>query len=125
MMPLNFMVLRLRSLLRQDLLMVMVRLLLSQEMRLRMPSMLSFLHQKPRKGWEDCYFNVIGQVIDANAPFAHLSGYNFMTAQTTASGTEISEISFKHKIAVLKFEVTLPDGIVPKYITLSTQMMPV
>ena len=44
-----------------------------------------------------------------------------MTAQTTASGTEISEISFKHKIAVLKFEVTLPDGIVPKYITLSTQ----
>ena len=49
MMPLNFMVLRLRSLLRQDLLMVMARLLLSQEMRLRMPSMLSFLHQKPRK----------------------------------------------------------------------------
>lgn len=41
--------LRLRSLPRQDLLMVMARLLLSQEMRLRMPSMLSFLHQKPRK----------------------------------------------------------------------------
>ena len=37
------------SLLRQDLLMVMARLLLSQEMQLRMPSMLSFLHQKPRK----------------------------------------------------------------------------
>ena len=80
-----------------------------------------FPASKAEKRWEDCYFNVIGQVIDANAPFAHLSGYNFMTAQTTASGTEISEISFKHKIAVLKFEVTLPDGIVPKYITLSTQ----
>lgn len=76
---------------------------------------------KAEKSWEDCYFNVIGQVIDANAPFAHLSGYNFMTAQTTASGTDISEISFKHKIAVLKFEVTLPGGIAPKYITLSTQ----
>ncbi|KAA5404830.1 fimbrillin family protein [Bacteroides cellulosilyticus] len=80
-----------------------------------------FPASKAEKRWEDCHFNVIGQVIDANAPFAHLSGYNFMTAQTTASGTEISEISFKHKIAVLKFEVTLPDGIVPKYITLSTQ----
>ena len=80
-----------------------------------------FPTSKAEKRWEDCHFNVIGQVIDANAPFAHLSGYNFMTAQTTASGTEISEISFKHKIAVLKFEVTLPDGIVPKYITLSTQ----
>lgn len=80
-----------------------------------------FPASKAEKRWEDCYFNVIGQVIDANAPFAHLSGYNFMTAQTTASGTEISEISFKHKIAVLKFEVTLPDDIVPKYITLSTQ----
>lgn len=80
-----------------------------------------FPASKAEKRWEDCHFNVIGQVIDANAPFAHLSGYNFMTAQTTASGTEISEISFKHKIAVLKFEVTLPNGIVPKYITLSTQ----
>ena len=80
-----------------------------------------FPASKAEKRWEDCHFNVIGQVIDASAPFAHLSGYNFMTAQTTASGTEISEISFKHKIAVLKFEVTLPDGIVPKYITLSTQ----
>ena len=80
-----------------------------------------FPASKAEKRWEDCYFNVIGQVIDANAPFAHLPGYNFMTAQTTASGTDISEISFKHKIAVLKFEVTLPDGIFPKYITLSTQ----
>lgn len=80
-----------------------------------------FPASKAEKRWEDCRFNVIGQVIDASAPFAHLSGYNFMTAQTTASGTEISKISFKHKIAVLKFEVTLPDGIVPKYITLSTQ----
>lgn len=80
-----------------------------------------FPASKAEKRWEDCHFNVIGQVIDLNAPFAHLSGYNFMTAQTTASGTEISEISFKHKIAVLKFEVTLPDGIAPKYITLSTQ----
>ena len=34
---------------RQDLLMAMARLLLSQGMRLRMPSMLSFLHQKLRK----------------------------------------------------------------------------
>ena len=80
-----------------------------------------FPASKAEKRWEDCCFNVIGQVIDANAPFVHLSGYNFMTAQTTASGTDISEISFKHKIAVLKFEVTLPDGIFPKYITLSTQ----
>lgn len=80
-----------------------------------------FPASKAEKRWEDCYFNVIGQVIDANAPFAHLPGYNFMTAQTTASGTDISEISFKHKIAVLKFEVTLPGGIIPKYITLSTQ----
>ncbi len=45
----------------------------------------------------------------------------FFPASKADSGTEISEISFKHKIAVLKFEVTLPDGIVPKYITLSTQ----
>lgn len=80
-----------------------------------------FPASKAEKKWADCYFNVIGQVIDANAPFAHLADYNFMTAQTTASGTEISDISFKHKIAVLKFDVTLPGSIVPKYITLSTQ----
>lgn len=49
-----------------------------------------FPASKAEKRWEDCYFNVIGQVIDASAPFAHLAGYNFMTAQTNASGTEIS-----------------------------------
>lgn len=76
---------------------------------------------KAENRWEDCYFNVIGQVIDADAPFAHLADYNFMTAQTTASGAEISDIHFKHKIAVLKFNVTLPGSIIPKYITLSTQ----
>jgi len=76
---------------------------------------------KAENRWEDCYFNVIGQVIDANAPFAHLAGYNFMTTQTNASGTEISDISFEHKIAVLKFNITLPTDIIPKYVTLSTQ----
>lgn len=80
-----------------------------------------FPASKAEKRWEDCYFNVIGQVIDASAPFAHLAGYNFMTAQTNASGTEISDINFKHKIAVLKFDVTLPGIVTPKYITLSTQ----
>lgn len=80
-----------------------------------------FPASKAEKRWEDCYFNVIGQVIDASAPFAHLAGYNFMTAQTNASGTEISDINFKHKIAVLKFDVTLPESVTPKYITLSTQ----
>ena len=80
-----------------------------------------FPASKAEKRWEDCYFNVIGQVIDASAPFAHLAGYNFMTAQTNASSTEISDINFKHKIAVLKFDVTLPGSVTPKYITLSTQ----
>lgn len=80
-----------------------------------------FPNSRAEKKWADCYFSVLGQIQDASKPRAHLVDYNFMTAKVTFASTSIATINFLHKIAVLKFMVTLPTGVSPKSISLSTQ----
>ncbi|NDV83805.1 fimbrillin family protein [Bacteroides sp. 51] len=79
-----------------------------------------FPDSRAEESWADCYFSVLGQIQDAENPRAHLADYNFMTAKVNLSGNEISTVNFSHKIAILKFIVELPDGVLPKSITLST-----
>lgn len=74
---------------------------------------------RAEKRWQDCYYTVLGQVIDATAPTAHLSDYNYMTAIGIAA--DATSITFTHRIAVLKFAITLPDGKTPTTVSLSTQ----
>ncbi|EKU92803.1 fimbrillin family protein [Bacteroides oleiciplenus] len=80
-----------------------------------------FPDSRAEKKWADCYFSVLGQIQDASKPRAHLADYNFMTAIVTFASTSIITINFLHKIAVLKFMVTLPTDVSPKSISLSTQ----
>lgn len=80
-----------------------------------------FPDSRAEKKWADCYFSVLGQIQDASKPRAHLADYNFMTAIVSFASTSIMTINFLHKIAVLKFMVTLPTDVFPKSISLSTQ----
>lgn len=67
-MPLNFMAQRLRSLPRQDLLMADGKIATFTGNAVEDAQYAFFPTSKAEKRWEDCHFNVIGQVIDANAP---------------------------------------------------------
>ncbi len=65
----------------------------------------------------DCHFSVLGQVQKGAASTSHLSDYNFMTATATALP---AELTFSHKVAVLKFVLDL-GGKFPKSLALSSQ----
>lgn len=77
---------------------------------------------KAEKNWADCHFNVLGQVIDAGEPLAHLSDYNYMTAQLTdIQEATAGTLAFEHQIAVLRFDLNVPTDNLITAVSLSTQ----
>ncbi len=72
--------------------------------------------------WANCVFSVLGQVQTGDNDTDHLPDYNYMTL-SSATTDLTNPLTFKHRIAILRFEVTLPsldDGVKPTSLTLST-----
>ncbi len=63
--------------------------------------------------------DLTGQVQVGDADTRHLNDYSYMTA-VVSDGNWNDNLSFDHRIAVLKFNVTLPDGLAPRDLVFGT-----
>lgn len=66
--------------------------------------------------WDDCVFDMRGQVQKGARNRDHLSDFHYMKAE----GSDYSDMNFTHQVAILKFVVTLPDGENPRTLTVRT-----
>ncbi len=71
--------------------------------------------------WEDCTFNVEGQVQAGVSSTNHLTGFHYMTMNATQS-TPPATVVFEHQVSILKVGVTLPTGTTPRSLTLRTPL---
>ncbi len=71
--------------------------------------------------FNECVFNMTGQVQRGAYSTAHLSDYDYKTADiTNIANAAIESISFESQVAIFKFVVTMPGGETPTSITLRT-----
>ncbi len=76
------------------------------------------------KTWEQCEFNITGQVQNGDGSTAHLSAYNYMTlynpTEVVAATISSQSLVFRHEVAIFRIEVTLPGKYIPTHLTLET-----
>ncbi len=77
--------------------------------------------------WDGCVLNVSGQTQSGNGNTDHISDFNYMIGTVTVDETSepyTSNLSFEHQMAMIKFNLTLPDDVAdsgdPFTIVLST-----
>ncbi len=66
--------------------------------------------------WDETIFDIRGQIQEGAYSKDHLSNYDFMIAQPT----DITDVSFRRRISILKFQVELPTGKYPNTLILQT-----